>query len=394
MKKFFLVIIIILSFQSNCLLSEFYFNCFPPMELHSLHQFMHLVIDNNTDFDSINTVINNSLKEKKYKYFTLGFDKMNESSIDSLIKCLDNKNKIISVDLYSCPIKKLPIYVRKFSNLYSLTFENCDSIQSLNGFNTDFYMFSLFFENCRIKELPEGIEKLKSMLMLMLEFPDDFNEFDLNNELSKFTKRKNIINLFIKYKQLKEFPESLFELISLQRLFFLSNDSIYCPNKFDKLPNLNTLILTKMKNKEIETNSSFPEDTIEYWSLKNNLRFSVSTGSDYIEEPKWHIEKTYLYPYQKVASSVQKFEFEGYELTMTADTVKNHLTLYAPNIKETDTVEIYLVDYNKRDLQKTYKFNKDGTIFDLNEFPDGWYYYIISINNKQLGIWSIINKFK
>jgi len=255
-------------------------------------------------------------------------------------------------------------------------------------------MFSLFFENCRIRELPEGIEKLKPMLMLMLEFPDDFDELNLNNELSKFTKRKNIINLFIKYKQLKEFPESLFELVSLQRLFFISNDSIYCPNKFDELTNLNTLNLTKMKNNDIKTNLTFPEDTIEYWNLKSNLRFIRRAGSTYYEVTKWNIEKTYLYPYQKVASSVQKFEFEGYELTMTADTVKNHLTLYAPNIKETDTVEIYLIDYNKRDLQKTYKFNKDGTIFDLNEFPDGWYYYIISINNKQLGIWSIINKFK
>ena len=88
---------------------------------------------------------------------------------------------------------------------------------------------------------------------MILEFPNNFNGFNLNSELLKFNKRNNIIDLFVKYKLLNEFPESLFNLISLQSLIFYSDDSLYFPHKFDRLNNLIYIITTAKKIDVVES---------------------------------------------------------------------------------------------------------------------------------------------
>lgn len=408
MKRILFLIICFFIFQLHSALSERKFSYLPPMGIGFCLSNVYIEIHNNTNFDSLNIVMEKIFKEKNLCNFDLDIYNMDESLIDSLIYQIEYKHRIVSIRFNNSPIKKIPFSIRKLINLYSISFINCDSIKSLNGFNSTNTMFSITFENCRIKELPEGTEKLIPMLQLMLEIPDDFDEFNLNDELSKFTKRKNIINLFIKYKILKKFPESLFELLSLQTLIFFSNDDLYIPLKFDKLLNLNNLYITNLNDDLLKSleNKEFPqwygklqltEDSTAYvydkYSFMSKLRAPIYYKDEPQKKSRWNIKKSYMYTYYQDGSRVKNFKFGKYDVKMVPDTVKNTLTFFFNNADDIDSIKMYLIDYNSRKIVKTYNFNKDKAILDLNDFSDGVYFIMFEIKGEHYEIMSFIKKF-
>ena len=168
----------------------------------------------------------------------LYFENVDNRTIDSVINSVRRFRFIYKISFINCHFKEMPLSVRKLINLTCLHFIRCDSLISLNGFNTTNTLFLVTLESCRIKELPEGLDKIYSFLFLMLDFPNDFTGFDLNKELDKFSERKNILNLFVKYKQLDKFPESLFKLTNLQSLMFFTDSKLYFPPRFNELTNL------------------------------------------------------------------------------------------------------------------------------------------------------------
>jgi hypothetical protein len=175
-------------------------------------------------------------------YTDLTFERMSQEDIDSILSRLWSDGYyqyIASLGFKECPIRSIPKVVSDFRSLYAIEFKKCDSITTMNGFN-EFRRsnFELSFIDCKIKELPNGVENLAPMIQLKIICPYDYADFDLDKELSKFSKRKNINKLFIYYNKLAQFPESIFNLTSLRYLYFYSNNIKYYPLEFDKLVNL------------------------------------------------------------------------------------------------------------------------------------------------------------
>lgn len=381
--------------------SEKLFGVLPPMDIGNI-EYENIKIDSSSNFDSVQNVISNIQFERK-KLIYLTFSSVNEHLINTYIDRIERRSLIIGIHLIDCPIKKLPFSIRDLINIHSLRLERCDSIQSLNGFNTSQTLFSLFFENCKIKELPEGVEKLKPLLRLMLEFPDDFKDFDINNELEKFSKRKNIFNLYIKYYQLKEFPENILELTTLQTLIIFSNNNIKYPDNYDNLVNLNELRICYI------VEDDFNPNTIKLRkSFINNyhyfLDYYYKNGTRYDKNPYERFKYPYLYlkgvkylyiykdlpplppiPYTSklyIFGLNSKYKDEDCEINFKADTINKHLTLFIPTVKESDSVRIYISEHNKDTPLQTYEFNKNGTLIDLSKFKKDEYRLNLYINNK------------
>jgi len=381
--------------------SEKLFGVLPPIDIGNI-EYENIKIDSSSNFDSVQNVISNIQFERK-KLIYLTFSSVNEHLINTYIDSIERKSLIIGIHLIDCPIKKLPFSIRDLINIHSLRLERCDSIQSLNGFNSSQTLFSLFFENCKIKELPEGVEKLIPLLRLMLEFPDDFKDFDINNELEKFSKRKNIFNLYIKYYQLKEFPENILELTTLQTLIIFSNNNIKYPDNYDKLVNLNELRICYIIDDDINPN------TLKLGKVFINhfhyfLEFYYKNGSRYDKNPYERFKYPYLYlkgvkylyiykdlpplppiPYTSklyIFGLNSKYKDEDCEINFKADTINKHLTLFIPTVKESDSVRIYISEHNKDTPLQTYEFNKNGTLIDLSKFKKDEYRLNLYINNK------------
>lgn len=189
------------------------------------------------NFDSI-VGNNHDQMPRNRSLINVTFIELDEKSIDSIITSLDRNPYIYGICFVGCPIRKLPSSAKKLPRLVAIAFDGCDSIETLDGFNTVGYNFLLSFYDCKINHLPCGTENLCASLYLALEFPCEFEGFDLNRELKKFEKRKNITQLLIIHSKLDEFPEEIFKLTNLQSLIFLSNKNIKYPDRFSELPNL------------------------------------------------------------------------------------------------------------------------------------------------------------
>ncbi len=247
MKKFIYILFTLLIITNKMMAEELfpnilYSNCSSSIE--------KIVINEFTNIDSLVREYNNKIPKLDV---TLSFYNTDTKIIDSTISLLKVHRLILDISFHNCTFKILPYSIRKLSSLTGLHFNSCDSLVSLNGFNTTNTLFLVTLESCRIKELPEGLDKIYSFLFLMLDFPNDFTGFDLNKELDKFSERKNILNLFVKYKQLDKFPESLFKLTNLQSLMFFTDSSVYFPPRFNELTNLLEIRTSNNSQKVIES---------------------------------------------------------------------------------------------------------------------------------------------
>lgn len=395
MKKIALILAI-LCISANCLHSE---DIFPYNLFNECFSEYRFEINNTTKIDSIVKEIDDKLPiDNKALYF----ENVDEKLIDSLIYSVKYKRLIYKISFINCQFKEMPLSVRKLINLTSLHFIRCDSLISLNGFNTTNTLFLVTLESCRIKELPEGLDKIYSFLFLMLDFPNDFTGFDLNKELEKFSERKNILNLFIKYKQLGKFPESLFKLTNLQSLMFFTDSSLYFPPRFDELTNLLEIRTSNNSQKVIESfdkgerhifgcfgdNNFFNEeiDEIEHETGKYCLisgkrtpfRYKVEIDTNTIRGFAFFYIKDYAYP-----DSRMTYKFNENEIIFHIDTIQDNIKFEITKLKDSDSVKVFIAEYNTEVPLYSYEYKKGGIILDFKDLKKFQYNFIVQINEKR-----------
>jgi hypothetical protein len=167
----------------------------------------------------------------------------NPKKIDSLIHLIKNKWKVNHITFYKCNIETTPDSLKAFYQLNTLNFTDCNNIKELKHnkiFPILTYENKIIFNDCNIEKLPLNIEKIRGFLDLNLYYLDNNENFNINEEIKKFTKRKNLRQLIIKSSKKIDFPESIFELIALQSLEIdcVGSKSQDINKIEDKLPNL------------------------------------------------------------------------------------------------------------------------------------------------------------
>ncbi len=354
-------------------------------------------IDKTTKLDSIVKEIDSILPLDN---ISLYFKNVDEKTIDSLIYSVKRKRFINEITFNYCNFKKMPLSVRKLINLTSLHFIRCDSLISLNGFNTTNTLFVVTLESCRIKELPEGLDKIYSFLFLMLDFPNDFTGFDLNKELEKFSDRKNILNLFVKYKLLDKFPESLFKLTNLQSLMFFTDSKLYFPPRFDELKNLVEVRTSNDNQRVIESfyqgkyfimggfniHSLFDEEDPDPEAGKyclisgqrSTFRYKVEIDTNTIQGFAFFYIKDNAYP-----DSRMTYKLNENEIIFHIDTIQDNVKLEITKLKDSDSVKVFIAEYKTEIPLYSYEYKKGGIILDFKDLKKFQYNFIVQINEKR-----------
>lgn len=236
--------------------------------------------DNISEFnriqDSLNDIKEHDCYNLLHHYADIEFDNMEEVRIENMLVSLASRFEIRILRFRNCTFRKLPNSLNRLMKLEAIHFIECDSLKSLGKFDPITPIFEFYFFNCKIPNLPDGIEKLHPMVRLLIHLPDTLNRLNLDTELSKFTRRNNLIDLAIRGKDIAEFPESIFTLSSLRTLIFESTKTIRFPYKFDKLFNLLKLTLTCW-DEEVENNA------------RNNSNFIIYTPIDYMDNKFPHL---------------------------------------------------------------------------------------------------------
>lgn len=332
----------------------------------------------------------------------LYFENVENKTIDSVINSVRRFRFIYKISFINCHFKEMPLSVRKLINLTCLHFIRCDSLISLNGFNTTNTLFLVTLESCRIKELPEGLDKIYSFLFLMLDFPNDFTGFDLNKELDKFSERKNILNLFVKYKLLDKFPESLFKLTNLQSLMFFTDSSVYFPPRFDELINLLEIRTSNNSQKVIESfdkgerhifgcfgdNNFFNEeiDEIEHETGKyclisgkrSTFRYKVEIDTNTIQGFAFTYIKDNAYP-----DSRMTYKFNENEIIFHIDTIQDNIKFEITKLKDSDSVKVFVAEQGTDVPLYSYEYKRGAIILDFKELKETMYNFIVQINEKR-----------
>ncbi len=282
---------------------------YTPYNLDLIDMHFILRIDDKDGLEEINKMIFalDSIRPKNSRptrFVSLSFDGYNEEQIDSLAGCiwLRNRASILELEFFNSPIKRIPRSVSYFPNVQNMNFLKCDSICSMNYFDTDKTIFGFSFYKCNISKLPEGIESISPMLNLEFDMLDTVNTFDIDMELRRFERRNNVLSLLINNKFLKKFPESIFRLTSLQTLVINVSDDTKYPNRFNELINLKYLCYSENKFNENpfesaklngiirqeRTISSYrPDSTMgehEYYNYFYTLIINESRDSQYSNE--------------------------------------------------------------------------------------------------------------
>lgn len=362
----------------------------------------HFKIYNNIQIDSINKIINKSndkyfnIISNSKPYSMLTFSKMNESQIDSAVKKIEFKQFVKTIQFDTCFLKKLPYSFRDFRELSSIVFNQCDSIISLNGYNSTNSIFSIYLKNCRIKKIPEGIEKLKSFLRLIIEFPDDFSDMDVNTELMKFEKRNNIIDLLIYYRLMDLFPETIFKLTSIQNLAISAlNMKPYQP-QYEKMVNLINIFITNV-NDAIVTSVNKNENRVIFGqsTINENTKNIHEDVSEYIHYRKGMLYHNTLRNLAKENIILNKLEyknyfkqefiinFDEYIVNIKQDTVNyQQIKIDITNLKLNDSVTGEINYWTTYELNHKLTFKKNICEIDLSKFKYGDFLIIIKINEK------------
>ncbi len=360
-------------------------------------------IDNQNDFNRIKDSIN---RKRDLCYIILTIKNIDDNKIvDSIINSIERQKYIIDISFHNCNFKELPYSMRKLDNLTGMHFFECDSLITLDGFNSTSTLFLLTFIDCRINELPEGTEKIKSMLYLMLDFPNDFSGFDLNKELDKFSRRKNILNLCIKYKLLDKFPDSLFKLTNIQTLLFYSDSKLYFPPRFDELNNLvetntsncNNNVINSISKGENYNFGSYNEYGIieeknnkEYKKYKIELcdkpKLSMLYKPDQRDKETYHLQSNmieFIYSKNRIYNNLNiEYKFYNREILLNLDTANATANIKISNIGKNDSVKVYLTKDSIMTAKPfiNYEYTNDGILLDFKEFDRKYYFLHIDIN--------------
>ncbi len=393
MKKIALILAI-LCISANYLQAE---DIFPYYIFNNLCGEYRYEIGKTTKLDSIGKEIDSI---RPLDNIALYFENVDNKTIDSVINSVRRFRFIYKISFINCHFKEMPLSVRKLINLTCLHFIRCDSLISLNGFNTTNTLFLVTIESCRIKELPEGLDKIYSFLFLMLDFPNDFAGFDLNKELDKFSERKNILNLFIKYKQLGKFPESLFKLTNIQSLMFFTDSSVYFPPRFDEFSNLLEIRTSNNNQKVIESfdkserhifgcfgdnyifDEEYPESEVGKYCLisgkRTPFRYKVEIDTNTIRGFSFFYKKDYAYP-----DSRMTYKLNENEIIFHIDTIQDNIKFEITKLKDSDSVKVFVAEYKTEVPLYSYKYIKGGIILDFKDLKKFYYNFIVQINEKR-----------
>jgi hypothetical protein len=365
-----------------------------------------LDINSNTNLDSIMKELK-VINEKRQYYFCISFYGLNEIQLDEFCSKFFFREYVAKIDLFNCPIKVIPLSFREFNKLHYIGFHKCNNIESMENVNYSNPIFLLSFERCNISRLPKGIENWKSMLYLKIGISYDYYKFDLDSSLVKFSNRNNVMNLLIYYKNLKEFPKSLFELTALRHLTFYCNPKIklYKTNKLINLVELET---------NLDGNNLLDEkvfNNLQYYTNFNKMFSSVDSipdyfRSDFIRSNSYYDDKIDLYRNegQKLQDSalnavwmkisnyefqfspwVEEYKIDGYKFNFTYKPDDRFFKIMCKNIKNNDKINIIIKDsYTSEEFMILSMKNEEEYTIDLTKYPNYYFDMIFNINGKSI----------
>lgn len=348
--------------------------------------------------------------ERKYfqeKNMKIKFNEMNSDQIaHSLVLLYPYSNYITTLSFQKCHISELPYEVSNYILVNNISFIECDSLKNISNFIPVSNIISVAFINSKISKLPVGVEYLNPFLRLIISLPEDFTDMNLTKELKRFDFRKNILSLYIRYKQCKIFPEEILNFSPLQFLVFfskyinkypynlsnltnlqfiyLSSNNIKSENIFDNL-NDNRYLFYKNSMRKLKYYKLIDyEDSYELSPFDSDLYFLktdvvdvfysnlpiCSSPENYIEE-----ERTDYYIYIKDFSFIlngnihsdtrkEKFVIANINFIFRINKRNNKLLLEFENLKRTDSFNaIMTINNTKQEL----KLSENQIELDLSE---------------------------
>lgn len=358
-----------------------------------------LDIYQNSNIDSIMQELKIINDNYKY-YFYINFYGLNEIQLDEFACKFFYRNNVAMIDLYSCPIKVLPLSFREYGQLHSIGFYECHNIESVENVNFNNPIFVLDFSNCNIENLPKGIENWKCMLNLYIKINNDFDKFDLNFSLKRLSRRNNIMNLYIQYEKLKVFPEELFNLTTLRNLVFISNPQINSI-RTDRLINLVNVesnlkenhFLEQILLNDLSTYYNFTDTESDYaYSalvgdvfLFQNYRDLIGLYRDEGDKRNDSLRKeAWLKEFNHEPNSSPwkpKYTIDGYEFKFTYNPDDRFFKIKSDDINAEDEVILIIVDsYTSQEfLRIDMKKSEDYTV-DLTSYPNIYFDIKYNIN--------------
>lgn len=337
----------------------------------------------------IDTLLKSSLTLDEaliFQSITPVFFKMNKKQVDDALDLLKNKAYIKSIAFVKCTFKELPDSLNSFKSLKYIKFYECDSLESLGTFNPLIPIFELYFVGCKVKSLPVGIEQIHPFLRLLVHLPDNFGEFNLDIELSKFKDRNNLLDLAIRGKNLLSFPKSIFNLTSLQTLMFESYKVVKYPPNFNRLKNLKKLIITCW-DEEVEDSARENPYFIEFYPLEyvnddilyisssiySNL---CSVSNNYDHYTYWdNIGFTYAPKKDSNDIRIHRLMFGESEITIEVANKEQKMYLYVSNDKcLKNKLKASILDNCRNQIIESVLLD-DKVILDLKSLK-GYKYYL------------------
>lgn len=389
----YITLIILLTYE-NALTQEPSLFGFPVNNIFRFRPDYSFNIKNVHDIDNYVKKMDSLIGEDGYTwsdnlYSSICFENLNEKQIDSVIHEIHDPRLIVELVFKNCPIKMIPDSVKLLYDLYSISFNNCDSIRNMNGFNSNFPVFGINFNNCKINQLPDGIENFGSMLRLMIRVPVDANKLDIDKELRKFRKRKNIIDLFIKYDKLSDFPNSIFQLSSLQTLIFYSRCIKHYPADFDKLNNLMYLYISsfddrvdesakKNKNLQFLKRLNTGDSDTNFMNFKYNFEWGRCEFSNTLEHNSNH--HLIFSPGGLVTDYTNVYGINNKEILIKVENIKQIISIYFKDAKPSDKLLVQITDKKNKILFNGRIKNRNCEL-DLKDLPFEETYMKININS-------------
>lgn len=297
-----------------------------------------------------------TIMPERYHYSVIKFTDMGEDQINLAVSKIESKEHIRILIFRNCSFKELPDSINNLKSLNAIHFVECDSLRSLGSFNTFLPIFEFYFYNCKIPHLPDRIEKISSMLRLLIHLPDHYEDFVLNEEINKFSRRNNLVDLAIRGKNISEFPENIFFLTSLRTLMFESWKKLNYPYKFYRLNNLAKLTLTCW-DEEVENSARENENFIAYYPIDfeyTTLDYSISphyydmSNITLIEDPHEFLDnRLFVYFIDSKGFQFRKdtYPFGNKDITLLQDSKEKKIFFSLEgNESSKDSLKVYLLD--------------------------------------------------
>ena len=178
-------------------------------------------------------------------YAIVDFYGMDSVDIDHALNKIKNKidyGKLIGLSFDKCNFVNMPILNDMLEGILMLRYCNFNhdiELPIIDSFRSN---LSLIFKNCSFTKLPKKIEKINKKLNLRIDDTSSL-KYNINEQLKRFIAKNNINCLLIDVNKLDYFPNSIFDLTSLQALHISSYRLKEIPDEFKKLKNLQTIHL-------------------------------------------------------------------------------------------------------------------------------------------------------